>query len=467
MFGEVKKKLYLCTIKKLSMQNRFTNNALHHSAMTVVCVLVCTLWALLMPSRAMAQMGKVMSPMVHTLQTIVNDDWMQEPTMVLGSDDYVTVSFDMFTHEYHRLCVHLVHCDARWQPSELSESEYLEGFNDRPIEYYANSLNTTFLYTHYAVSFPNDDVTMKVSGNYRVVIFEDKKDAELAPGQPQYKGFPVVAEACFRVVEPHVNVTAEVTANTDIDTYADHQQVSFIINHDDYPIDHPERELTVSVCQNSRPDRMVTNLQPTHIVPGRLEYVHQRRLIFPGDNEWRRFEIINMHYGSQRVDQISYFEPYYHAELLMDDERRAYTFDADHNGRFLVRYNLAEDDDTEADYLFVHFALATRQPLIGGKMYVTGRFVHNRLTPECLLEYNPVDEAYEGTVLLKMGAYDYQYVFVPDAAKAPDGPLQPSNPLDGSFYETENEYTISVYHRPLGERYDRLIAVETVTFSQE
>lgn len=417
-------------------------------------------------SLAVSQTNRTFTPLVHTLQTIVNDDWMQPPVLVLGSDDYVTLSFDYFSHEYHRLCCHLIHCDADGNPSELNESEYMEGFNDRPIEYYLNSLNTTFLYTHYAVEFPNDDVMLKVSGNYRVQVFDDEEDATPTSQQPVYKGHPIVAEAGFKVVEPMVNVSAAVSSNTDIDTHVAFQQVTFSIDHADYPIERPDRELKVVVCQNNRPDMTVTDIQPTYIRPGLLEYVHNRNLIFPGNNEFRRFEVINMHYGSQHVDKIDFYDPYYHAVLMDDAERRAYSFDADHNGRYLVRYNLAEDNDTEADYFFAHFTLAVPHPRENGEMYVTGYFSDYNYLPDYRMTYNPATKAYEGTVLLKMGAYDYQYVFVENGEKAQ--PISKMNaPFDGSFYETENEYTLYVWHRPFGSRYDRLIAVETIVFSQE
>lgn len=407
---------------------------------------------------ATVQTNRTFTPLVHTLQTIVNDDWMMPSVLVMGSDDYVTLSFDYFSHEYHRLCCHLTHCNADGQPSELNESEYMDGFNDRPIEYYLNSLNTTFLYTHYAVDFPNDNVELKVSGNYRVLVYDD--DQKASPEAFAYKGHPVVAEAWFKVVEPLVNVRAEVSSNTDIDTHVAHQQVTFAIDHADYTIERPDREVKVLVCQNNRPDMAVTGIQPTYIRPGLLEYVHNRDLIFPGNNEFRRFEVINMHYGSQNVDKIDFYEPYYHAVLMSDTERRAYSFDADHNGRFLVRYNLAEDNDTEADYLFAHFTLEVPYPRANGEMYVTGYFSDYNLTPDYRMTYNATISAYECAVLLKMGAYDYQYVFVEDNKSA-------AKPFDGSFYETENEYTIYVWHRPFGTRYDQLIAVERIRFSQE
>ena len=443
------------------MMKRHSNTFLYKRHLTLLYIVMAVM-------SASAQMNRTVSPLVHTLQTIVNDDWMQPNTITLDSDDFVTISFDHFSHEYHRFCCHLVHCDADWSPSELMESEYMEGFNDRPIEDYVNSLNTTFLYTHYKVCYPNDDVLLKVSGNYRVLIYDDESDLPSDAGsgeQPfrQYKGHPVVAVAHFRVVDAQIVVKAEVTSNTDIDTYASHQQVSFIISHAGYTIERPERELKVFVDQNNRPELTVSNIQPTYIRPERLEYVHNRSLIFLGNNEFRRFEVFNLHYGWQHVDKIDFYEPYYHAVLLPDDERRAYSFDADHNGRFLVRYNQAVDSDTEADYFFAHFSLHLPYPLQHGKVYVTGLFSNYSYTDEYEMTYNPATRNYEGIVLMKMGAYDYQYVFVPDA----DSRKEEQKPIDGSFYETENEYTVSVYHRPFGSRYDQLVAVEQVTFSQE
>lgn len=410
-----------------------------------------------------AQTNRTYSSLVHTVQSIVNDDWMHPDVLVLDSEDFVTLSFDYFSHEYHRICCHLVHCNADWMDSELSENEYMEGMNDLPIEYYANSLNTTFLYTHYAVCYPNDDALPKVSGNYKVLFFDEESTAEIADGQPVYKDHPVIAECCFRIVEPLVDVAVGVTSNTDIDTHDAHQQVSFVINHSDYPIDRPESELKVTVCQNDRPDMVVGDLRPTYTNPGRLEFTHNRHLIFPGNNEFRRFEIINMHYGSQNVDDISFFKPYFHAVLLPDAVRRAYSFDADHNGRFLVRYNLAENQDTEADYLFVHFSLQVPYPLGDGKLYVAGDFSNYAYNEDYEMVYNPEHAAYEGVALVKMGAYDYQYIFVPNERQTE---MAVPNPFDGSFFETENEYTVSVYHRPFGDRYDHLIAVEKVAFEQ-
>ena len=59
-------------------------------------------------------------------------------------------------------------------------------------------------------------------------------------------------------------------------------------------------------------------------------------------------------------------------------------------------------------------------------------------------------------MLLKQGAYNYQYVVVTDGGKADVGRLE------GNFHETSNEYLVKVYHRPRGTRYDRLVGAAVI-----
>ena len=411
-----------------------------------------------------AQSNKVYHPMIHTLQTTVNDDWLHDDVITLGTDDWVTISFDHFTHDYHRFVYKIVHCNADWTPSDLFEVDYMDGFNNHPIEDYENSLNTTMLYTHYRLNLPNDDIQFKVSGNYRVEIFLDENDDENEENSEfriQNSGLTPVATACFRVVEPRMGLNASVTTNTDIDTNLSHQQVAFTLNYTPGEVMDPATEIKPYVYQNNRTDNMVSLVKPIYVSPGRLEYRHNRALIFPAGNEYRRFEVINMHYATQGVDEISYFAPYYHATLLPDAPRRNYSYDEDHDGRYFIRYNMAQDTDIEADYLFVHFTLNMPRRT-GGNFYLTGEFTYNDFDPTCQATYNDDAQAYEATLLLKQGAYDFMYLWVPEGSTAGQ-----TGPAEGNFYEAENEYQVYIYHRPFGGRYDRLVAAQQVKFSQE
>lgn len=399
-----------------------------------------------------AQSNKVYHPMIHTLQTIVNDDWLLDDVITLGTDDWVSISFDHFSHDYHRFIYRIVHCNADWTPSDLFEVDYMDGFNNQPIEDYENSLNTTMLYTHYHLDLPNDNIQFKVSGNYRIEIYLDEDDNN---------DNALAAVACFRIVEPRMALNASITSNTDIDTNLSHQQVSFTVNYNSSEVVDPATEIKPYIYQNSRTDNCVSLVKPTYVSPGHIEYVHNKALIFPAGNEYRRFEVINMHYATQGVDKISFFAPYYHATLYPDVPRHNYSYDEDHDGRYFIRYNLAEDPNTEADYLFVHYRLNSPQ-LSGGEFYLSGEFTYNEFIPAYRATYNEAEHAYEATVMLKQGAYDFLYLWVPN-----DSSIGQTSPAEGNFYETENEYQIYIYHRPFGGRYDRLVAAQQIKFTQE
>ncbi|MCH5327114.1 MAG: DUF5103 domain-containing protein, partial [Duncaniella sp.] len=65
---------------------------------------------------------------------------------------------------------------------------------------------------------------------------------------------------------------------------------------------------------------------------------------------------------------------------------------------------------------------------------------------------------YELSLLLKQGAYNYQYLYV-----APGSERGESGPVEGNYFQTVNEYTVKVYHRPRGGRYDRLVGIGSIT----
>ncbi len=78
--------------------------------------------------RMYAQRTEVYTPLIRTVQVIANNDYMAPAVIRLGEDETMEISFDYLTHEYHRYQYILTHCNADWAPSDLSETEYLDGF---------------------------------------------------------------------------------------------------------------------------------------------------------------------------------------------------------------------------------------------------------------------------------------------------------------------------------------------------
>lgn len=392
---------------------------------------------LLLSSLSHAQWFGSRTEQINTLRMIVAGDWERPPVVEMTSDETIAFSFDEMSHQYRRFTYRIQHCNALWEPSDILESDYLDGFNDQPIDDWENSLNTTFDYTHYRLTIPNDEVKLKLSGNYRLSICEDGRE---------------VAYFKFCLSEGMPLLSASVTDNTDIDTRESHQQVGLEVNYSSLRVRDHTKDLYTVVMQNGRTDNAVLNPAPTYNAGNKLTYEHCRELIFPAGNEFRRFEIVNMYDYFMNVDRIAFHDPFYHATLMQDTRRHAYKFDHDHNGRYLIRYNQASDNDTEADYLFVHFNLASER-LTGGRMYVYGHFSGGNLTTKYEMEYNPQERAYQASILLKQGAYDYQYLWVPDGETAGE-----TKHAEGDWYETGNEYLILLYYRERGSRYDRLVS---------
>ena len=56
--------------------------------------------------------------------------------------------------------------------------------------------------------------------------------------------------------------------------------------------------------QNGRTDNMVTGVLPTYVGPDELRYTHNKALIFPAGNEYRRFETVSTRYANIGVESL-------------------------------------------------------------------------------------------------------------------------------------------------------------------
>lgn len=388
---------------------------------------------------------------IHTIQVNRNGEWNLNPVMTLGGNDNIIISFDRISeYSFSALRYRVYHCDAIWKRSTgISEIDYLEGFNDNPIYNYGPSINTTVEYTHFDLTIPNRDMSLKLSGNYVVEVYnEDDPDTTLLT-------------ACFSVVEPLVSVAATVTANTDIDTNKSHQQVAFNILHQGMNIRDPFTEIVAFVQQNNRLDNERLITKPTYISPGKLVYEHNKDLIFEAGNEYRRFETSSYRYTGMNVKSIEYKRPDYIMNLETGRVRadRSYSYDQDLDGRFIIRNVDSNSPGTEADYFITNFTLAVDQP-IPENIYVNGEFSYNTFNEKYRLKYNEQDKAYHLSLLLKQGMYSYLYLTQVGDRYSPGN-------IEGNYFQTENEYSIYVYYRPTGQRYDSLIGVQTVQFNPQ
>ena len=406
------------------------NNDESNILRTIIFFLLFTL----SPIHLFSQVQQIFGGNVRTLTLTIDDDPTLPPYLAFGGRQYIDIEWDEMSHDYKRYRYHIDHCDWDWNVTDdIFESDFLEGLNDQLIEDFEKSFNTTQIYTHYRLRVPSKEIRLRLSGNYRVLIYEeDEKD------EP-------VLEARFCIYEREAGIMAQISSNTDIDFNDRHQQMTLSIGYGALSIFDPERDLKVIVMQNRRWDSRVEGLVPNIRRANGIEFTHNRNLIFPAGNEYHRFEILDVHRTATGVDRIEWFEPYYHATLFPAVVDHAYSYSEDQNGVYVVRSSDNYDDWTTAEYVVVHFFLETPR-LQGGDVYVSGWWSGQTFNPDCKMEYDDAHQYYHAAILLKQGYYSYEFV-------QKDGLMQRTM---GSFFETENEYEVLVYYRQQGSRYDRL-----------
>lgn len=393
----------------------------------------------------------MLAPGFHTLVTEVNGQTQSIPVITLGTMDRLTVKWDELSDERRYLRYRLKHCDRDWRPSRLLESEWIDGFNEAPVESFDYSRLTPNHYVNYSVTLPSDAMSPTRSGNYLLEVYDEE-----APDE-------VLVRVPFYISENLADMAMSVTSRTDIDINDSHQQVNVIA--DTRRLDStadPMGALTLEVTQNGRHDNMAVAARPMRMQGSAAIYEHDRRLIFPAGNEYRRFETVTPRYPGMGVERVRWLDPYYHFDLLIDEPRAElpYAYDSTQHGRFKVRnsdgYDTATSSDTDADYVMVHFSLDIPR-LLDADIYIDGDLSLRAFSPESRMNWNPSTGRYEASLLLKQGSYNYQYLTLPAGST-----VARTAPVEGDKHETVNEYVARLYYRPPGARADRLVGTASI-----
>ncbi len=400
----------------------------------LLCRLLLLLIHFFMMGQLLCARNAIFVPQIKTLQTVVGDDWLSPPVMTLGSDDVLNISFDELSHEYHRYICHIEHCDPDWEVTQgLFESDYLEGFNDSPIDDYCNSVNTTVPYTHYKLTIPNEQCRLKMSGNYRVTIYDDTEER-----------IPVL-KVEFMVVEPKMKVGLEMTTNTDIDVNDAHQQLSMTVAFGGLSVVDVPNQIRTLVTQNGRLDNARKDVRPNIVMADGVAWKHCRPYIFPAGNEYHKYEILSLSHPTMGIDEINWNGNTYDVWPFEDVPRRNYLYDESAKGAFYIRNSDNIENETTCDYVNVHYRLKT--PSVPDvQLVVDGWWTVEADTSQYAMDYDWKTGTYTTTILQKQGYYSYNYLL-----RHPDGRTS-IPPSEGSYYQTANRYQAYVYYKERGGR---------------
>ena len=375
------------------------------------------------------------------------------PILNLNSTEKLILSFDDLDGDTKRMKYTFIHCDAYWTPSDLQPNEYLNGFYEDDVTDYKFSFNTLQKYTHYSITLPTERMQPTLSGNYLLKVYmEDEPDN-------------LILTRRMMIADNKVNITATVKIPTVVEYRNYRQEVDFSIDKSGYTVNDPYKNLKVIVQQNGRWDNAILNLKPLYINGDKLDYDYEDQNVFTGGNIFREFDIKGMNFYSEFIAKIFKEDDGYNVYLKAEEKKTYKVFASrkDINGRMFIKSDdNINDVDIESEYVHVHFFLKYDAPMVDGGLYICGDLTDWRFSDDAKMKYNYDLKGYEANLYLKQGYYNYQYVFLENGSKVGDETL-----IEGSHYETDNEYTIYVYHREQGKVYDVLVGYKQFnTFSK-
>jgi hypothetical protein len=232
-----------------------------------------------------------------------------------------------------------------------------------------------------------------------------------------------------------------------------------VIDSPSLQLTNPNETVKTLILQNSNLNNPITNLKPQYTMGSKLIYRYDKEASFDAGNEFLFFDNKDIRAATSSIRRIELTDIYNHY-LYTNGARadRPYTYNPDINGNYEVRVlKPTTNINIEADYARVHFTLQFFDDIEDKELHLYGNFNNWVIDETTYMEYDSQYDVYRNSRIFKQGFYNYKYVLVNK-----DGTIE-NGIIEGNFWQTENEYTVLVYFRDLGARYDRIIGMGKAT----
>ena len=362
-----------------------------------------------------------------------------DETPVIGFNEKLILRFDDLSNSSTIYRYTIKHFDRNWNDDGLFFTEYANGSLTGMIDQFQYSFNTLQAYTNYTLTFPNDKIQPKISGNFELVVYQDSASKPLFTKR-------------FAVVEDGANVAVNISRTSDARKPQINQRVEVQAVGNGSAMNSNLNSLTLNVIQNNNWNSGVYNQKQSSTLGNKILF-QQMNLVFPGNNEFYYFDNKNMNQPfdmvaqAENMDGVNY--TYLHSVWAFPLN---YQYQPDVNGAFYFRRNdlgIERNAEREADYSWVYFALDSEKT--NKEIYVVGGFNDFLATKENQMIYDESLKKYIAKIYLKQGFYNYIL-----ATKNPDGTLNLGE-INGNFWQTENLYQAFLYYQPFGRSYDGLL----------
>lgn len=390
----------------------------------------------------------IYTPNIKSVKFYVDGIFLSLPIVSLNSGTQLILEFDDLEGGVKDFYYSVYLCDKDWNLSSLSDMEYIDGFTEELIRDYAFSFKSMTNYTHYSLAIPNADMRWTKSGNYVIQVYDRDRDMEL------------VLSRRFIVSESKVGIDPRLVKPSVVSKSRTHQEIDFDVDLRQMNVRNPRMEISASILQNGRWDNAVLNIAPMFVKGEILSFDHRDKIVFQGGKEFRDLDLRSLRLRDDKISLIERDQEGFRAVMFKEHKRSnqlALSFN-DLNGNFIIEdQDKRGDSQLTGDYVDILFALDL-PPTLDKDIYLMGAFTDWKLDEQYRMVYNQAVNAYVGTTKLKQGYYDYNFVTTPAGEK---NQVPSFEDIEGNSFDTENKYTIIIYYRGFGDRYDRILGVAT------
>jgi len=413
------------------------------TAISVVLLFCSQSFAQVVTSDSLLFENKIFDESFKTIIFSKLNNNLSEPVLTLNSNEKLKLQFDDLSEEAKDLSFTFIHYDRDGKKSILTESDYISGFNFDHILNYKNSFNTIQNYYHYELTIPNENIQPIISGNYLLVVYDNSNPEKVYLTQR------------FWITENTATLSTKVQRANDIEIRNTHQELDVKVNIGTTKINNPYEDSKLVIVQNNNFKNAITTLKPVFIVDKEWDYNYDLENTFEGGNEFRNFDVRSIKFLTQYIDhlQIDSINKLTSVYLKREEKKNTqrYAVSDDINGRFLIKIYEGSDDALEADYVYVNFNLPVMEAFDSAEVFLFGEISNWEFNPAFAMNYNEENGCYDKTLLVKQGYYNYLFFVKEKSANSPSPLL-----VEGSHFETRNNYQLFFYSRDIGSRYDRL-----------
>lgn len=357
------------------------------------------------------------------------------PIINLNNREKLVLEFDELTSISGQFRITFEHFDQNWNPSNIPEAWYLDGFNELIISGGEKNTLSKPNYFHYKTEFPNEALKFTTSGNYLLNVYDYSSNTKL---------FSIP----FFVTEQAGKITSRVeTLFNSGDNFTATDQLFSIY---EYPeeVEFPQFDLSFSFVQN----RFWGNARSTSAfdvtTPGKIRFYTTRNNSFSSSFDFIPLDLSDLNINLDKIEdwQPEYIPP--RIILKRDILNFSSTPNTSYNSTYGKPDRRRDSRYAETTFRFDSGTLNTEAT----ELYVAGDFNSWMINNESKLNYNSETDLWTNRFLIKQGTYRYKY-FRKNTDSANSEPI----PINDSVTDRYQEYRAFVYFLDPAKNYQRLL----------